>query len=115
MPSGNRLYGLGGSDDLQLRFLFFVAPRPGVAKPQGGQHVDLGRLGTPVANGDLDQNVLRFDLGVLDEDVKVPILIEDAGVEQFILGGLFVACPVGLDDVLVRVRGLRIFVKVLHV
>src|SRR6516164_2396197 len=56
-----------------------------------------------------------LDLGVLDEDIKVPVLIEDAGVEQFILGGLFIARPVGFDDGLVRVRGLRILVEVLHI
>ena len=72
--------------------------------------MDLRGLGTSIADGDLDQDVLRLDLGVLDEDVKVPVLIEDAGVEQFILGGLCVARPVGFDDGPVRLLGLRILV-----
>ena len=79
MPGGNGPHLRAGSENLQLRSLFLAAPRPGVAKPQGGQHMDPGRLGAPVAESDLDQDVLGLDLGVLDEDVKVPILIEDAG------------------------------------
>ena len=81
MPSGNGSHVRAGSEDLQFRFLSLAAPRPGVAKPQSGQHLDLGQLRAPVANSDLDQDVLRLDLGVLDEDVKVPILVEDAGIE----------------------------------
>jgi len=115
MPSGDGPHVGAGSEDLQLRFLFPATPRPGVAKPQGGQHVDLGRLGAPVANGDLDQDVFWLDLGVLDENIEVPVVIEYAGVQQFILGGLFVARPVGVDNGLVRVRGLRILVEILHV
>ena len=115
MTSGDGPHVGAGSEDLQLGFLFLVAPRPGVAKPQGGQYLDLRRLRAPVANGDLDQDVLRLDLGVLDEDIKVPILIEDAGVEQLIFGGLFVAHPVGFNDGPVWVRGLRILVEVFHI
>jgi len=77
--------------------------------------VDLGRFGATVADGDLDQDVLRLGLGIFDEDVKVPAFIEDAGVERFILGGLLVARSVRLDNGLLRVRGLRILVEVLHV
>jgi hypothetical protein len=63
--------------------------------------VDLDRLGAPVANSDLDHDVFGLDLGVLDENIEVPVVIEYAGVQQFILGGLFVAGPVGVDDGLV--------------
>jgi len=45
MPSRDGPDVRAGSEDLQLRFLFLAAPRPGVAKPQGRQHLDLGRLG----------------------------------------------------------------------
>src|SRR5262249_8569745 len=81
VPSGDGPHVRAGSEDLQLRFLFLATPRPGVAKPQGRQHMDFGRLGAPIADSDLDQDVLQLDLGVLDEDVEVPVLIEDAGVE----------------------------------
>src|SRR5262249_4413496 len=63
MPSGNGAHVRAGSDDLQLRFLFLATPRPGIAKPQGGKHMDLGRLWASVADGDLDQDVLWLDLG----------------------------------------------------
>src|SRR5262245_37804126 len=103
MPGGDGSHVRAGREDLELRFLSLATPRPGVAKPQWRQAIDLSRLGASVANGNLDQNVLRLGLGVLDEDVEVSVLIEYAGVHQFILGGLFVARPVGVDDGLVRV------------
>jgi hypothetical protein len=34
---------------------------------------------------DLDQDVLRALLGVLEEDVEVAVVVEDAGVEQLVL------------------------------
>ena len=77
--------------------------------------MDLGRFGTSVAHGDPNQDVLRFSLGILHEDVEIPVLIENACVEQFILGGQFVARPIGVDDDLVGVLSLRILVEVLHV
>jgi hypothetical protein len=43
--------------------------------------MNLCRFGTAVADRDLDENVLGVGLGVLHEDVEVPVLVEDAGVE----------------------------------
>ena len=47
--------------------------------------MQLGRLGAAIVDGDLDQDVLGRRLGVLDEDVEVAVLVEDAGVEQLVL------------------------------
>ena len=67
--------------------------------------MDFGRFGTAVAASDLDDDVLGPGLRVLDHDVEVPVVVEDAGVQQFILGRLFVSLPVGIDEELVRVLG----------
>src|SRR5215470_8165591 len=115
MPSLYGPYVRAGSADLELRFFILASPRPGVAKPHRGQQMDLRGLGTTVADGDLDQDVLRLDLGILDEDIKVSVLVEDAGVEQFILGSMSVALPVVFDEGHVRILRLRILVEVLHI
>jgi hypothetical protein len=67
--------------------------------------MNVSGLGAAVANGDLDQDVFRLGL---DEDVEISILIENAGVEQFILGRLSSRFPVRFDDRPIRVLGLRI-------
>ena len=77
--------------------------------------MQLGRFRTAVVNADLDQEIFRGFLGILDKDVKISILIEHAGVEQLVLE--FVPAPTSacVDQVVVRVSGVRIFVEVLHV
>ena len=77
--------------------------------------MQLGGFRTAVVNADLDQEVFGGFLGILHEDVEISILIEHAGVEQFVLE--FVPAPPSacVDQVVVRVGGLRILVEVLHV
>ena len=90
-------------------------PRPGVAKPQRRQDVNRCRLGSAVAHADPDQNVIGRRFGVLDEHVEVSVVVENARVEQLVLGFVLAAAAVGRDEVAVRIRGLRILVQVLHV
>ena len=40
-------------------------------------------VGATVVYRDQHQNVLRPGLGVLDEDVEVTVIVEDARVDQF--------------------------------
>ena len=58
--------------------------RPGVAEPEGGQHVERG-VGATVVDGDAAQDVVRAVLRVLDLDVEVAVVVEDPGVDQFVL------------------------------
>ena len=90
-------------------------PGPLVAEPQRRQDMQLGRFRAAIVDGDLDQDVLGGRLGILDEHVKVAILIEHAGIDQLVLEVLPAPAPVGLDQVGVRVGCLRILVEVLHV
>ena len=54
-------------------------------------------------------------LGVLHEHVEVAILVEHAGIEQFILEFVPAPAAVGLDQIVVGKGRLRIFVEILHV
>ena len=57
---------------------------PVVAEPQRRQQMQLGRLGSAVVRGDLNQDVVRAVLGIFHENIEVAIVIEDPGVEQFV-------------------------------
>src|SRR5882757_1873061 len=74
-----------------------------------------GWLRSPIADADLDQDVGRPLLGILDEDVEVAIALEDAGVEQLVLHVLAATLAIRDDQVAVGVGLLRIFVEELHV
>jgi len=58
------------------------APGPGIAEPQGGQHVEDGGLWPAVGEGEAEPHVVRGGLGVLGQHVEVPVAVEDAGVEN---------------------------------
>jgi hypothetical protein len=92
-----------------------AAPRPRVAKPQRGQHVQRRRLRPAVVHGDPHQQVIVLGLRVLDDDVEVAVAVEDAGVEQLILGVELAAACVGVHQVAVRERALRVLVERLQV
>jgi hypothetical protein len=66
-------------------------------------------------NADLDQNVIWRLFDVLDIDIEVLVLIEDARIDEFVLKLFSVAFLAGLHEVVVRVGRLRILVQVLHV
>ena len=69
------------SGSLEARPLLALVPRPGVPKPQRGQYVHARRLGAAVVDRDAHGDVLGTVLGVLEEHVEVPVLVERAGVE----------------------------------
>ena len=100
---------------LQVRPVGWPLPRPLVAEPERRQHVNLGRLRTAIVDCDLDQDVVGRLLGVLDEDVEIAILVEDARVEQLVFKFLPAAGTAGIDKVGVGKRRLRILVQIFHV
>ncbi len=75
----------------------------------------LGCFRPPVDRGDLHEKIFRPAFGIFHEHVEVPIVIEDAGVQQFVLHLLAASPSVRLDQVVVGKRRLRIFVEVFHV
>ncbi len=86
-------------------------PRPGVAEPELRQQVERRRLGAAVVDGDPEEDVLRRRLGVLDEDVEVAVVVEDAGVEQLELRVQLAAAAVLLDQPGVGKLRLRVLVE----
>ena len=66
-------------------------------------------------NGDADEDVFRAFLGIFHEHVKVPVVIEDAGIEQLVFELLPRPSPVRLDQVTVGKLPLRVLVQILHV
>ena len=66
-------------------------------------------------NADLDQQVFGGFLGILDKDVKIPILIEHTRVDQFVLELVSAPTSARIDQVFVWICRLRILVEILHV
>ena len=77
--------------------------------------MQVGRLPSAVADGDLNQQIFRRFFRIFDEHVEIAVLVEHAGVEQFVLEFIAPAAAAGVDKVGVRERRLRILVQVFHV
>jgi len=65
--------------------------------------------------GDANREVLEVRFRVFDHDVEVAIVVEDAGVDELVLGAGTVARAVAVDQLLVRKCALRILVEQAHV
>ena len=85
-------------------------PRPGVAEPRRGQHVQGIRIRAGVGHLDRHQHVARIGLGVVHLDDPVPVAVEGSGVQQLVLRIEFAAAPVLPAQILIRKGGLRIVV-----
>src|SRR5436309_1097437 len=77
--------------------------------------MELGGLGAAIRRGDANEHVVGRGLRVLDDDVEVPVGVEDSGVDQLELPRAAVAPPVLRHERVVGERRLRIFVEALHV
>ena len=77
--------------------------------------MQLGRVRSPVGRRDPHQDVFGIPLGVLHEDVEIAVLIEDAGVEEFVLHLLPGPPTVRPDEILIGKGRLGVLVEVLHV
>ncbi len=89
-------------------------PRPAVAEPQVGQHVERRGVGAGVAHRDPHADVRRAGLGVVDRDVPVAVLVEQARVEQLVLALVPAAGAVDLEQLLVGELTLRVHVAPAH-
>ena len=87
-----------------------ASPRPGVALPKRGQHVEPGRFGATIGQPQPDQNVVGAGLGIFDLHVEISAIFENAGVEQLELGSVWTPPPVFVDQAGIGELGLRIFV-----
>ena len=71
-----------------------AAPGPRVAEPDRREHVEGGLLRPGVAHRQPDADVVRVRLRVVGGEVPVAVLVEDAGVQQLVLGLQPAAAPV---------------------
>jgi len=98
------------------RSVRFGDPRcPVVPEPERRQEMQFGRLRSPVGRRDPHEDVFRTGFGILNEDVEIAVVIEDAGVEKFILHVVAVTLAVRLQQVSERKGRLGIFAEILHV
>ena len=75
-----------GGDLAQQRRLVAIRPATRCCGTRtSGSTCSVAGSRSAVADGDLDQDVLGRRLRVLDEDIEVAVLVEDAGVEQLVL------------------------------
>ena len=72
-------------------------------------------FGSAIEGFDLNANIFRSSLRVLDEDVEVSVLIEDTSVQQLVFEPVSRSSLVLFDQITVRKLGLRILVEILHV
>ena len=68
-----------------------------------------------IVRGDANEQVFRRLLGVFDIDVEIPVIVEDAGVDEFKLSCAQATPPIFLDQTRIRKFRLRVFVERLHV
>ena len=99
---------------IQGRFGGTLVPRPGVAEPQVRQHVQGGRVRPGVGHPDFHEKVMRVRLCVHDVDHPVAVVVEHAGVEQFVLGIVESPPAVLGHQVVVGELGLRVVVAPLQ-
>ena len=90
-------------------------PGPGVAKPKGRQQMETSGLGAAIGHGDANQNIIRRSLGIFGKDIKVPAILENAGIGQFEFRLLAAAPPIFFHQLHVGKFRLRIFVERLEV
>ena len=72
-------------------------------------------LGSAVFDRDLDQNIARFRLRILDEDVEVAVAFKETTVNELELRLSDAPSTVLLHQATVRVLGLRILIEHLQV
>ncbi len=94
----------------QLRLVGVDVPGPGVAVPRGREHVDRLGVRPRIRHADRHDQVVRVALRVVDLDDPVAVVVEDAGVEQLVLGVELAATAVLGLEVRVRERPLRVVV-----
>ncbi len=96
------------------RLAVVQAPGPGVAEPQRRQHVERGFVRAGVADPHADADVVGAGLGIVDGDVPVAVVVQDAGVQQLELGVVPAAGPVLAQQPLVRELPLWVEVGPAH-
>src|SRR3954466_5739076 len=100
---------------LQQGLVTVVAPGPGVAEPERRQDMEGGRLRSAIRRRDPYEDIFGRLLGIFDEDIEIPILVEDSCVEEFVFHLMAAPPAVGLQEIAIWEGRLRILIEILHV
>src|ERR1700745_2236199 len=73
------------------------------------------RFGSAIVRGDTNEDVFGRGLGILDDNIKITVFVEDAGIEQLEFGVLFRTAPTFLQQLSIGISALGIFIKEFHV
>src|SRR5215469_3419080 len=92
-----------------------LAPRPGIAKPELRQDVQLAGFRAAIHGCNANEDVFDVRLGVFDDEIEVAIVRKYASVEQFEFWLAAATAAILIDQRLVRELGLRILVQHAHV
>ncbi len=92
-----------------------LVPRPRITRPEQRQHIERRGLVRAVFDGHAHHDVIGGVLGVFDLDIEIKRIVEDAGVEYFVLGQIRAALRVFPDQVVVGKGAVRVFVEHPHV
>src|SRR4051812_36945513 len=77
--------------------------------------MNFSRLGTPVVHGDLDQQFFGICLGVFDENIEIPIVIEYTSIQQLILEVVPGTLAIRFHEITIWKLPLGILVQILHI
>ncbi len=99
----------------QFRLVGPSVPTPGIAKPQLGQQVERGGLGSAVVRGDTHQDVFVAGLSVLDHHIEIPVVGEGLRVDELEFRMGDAAAAILLLQLRVRELPLRVLVKHLQI
>ena len=100
---------------VERRLRLIRVPRPGIAEPERRHDTKPGRFRPAIVHGDADEDVFGAGLRVFHEHVEVPVVVEGAGIQQFVFELGPRSAPVRLDQVPVGILPLRVLVEILHV
>ena len=89
---GMRSLNFAPIDLVQHGLLFAFLPGPGVPKPQCREHMNRAASGPRLWTEIRIERVFRIGLGIFHKDIEISVLIENAGVEKFVLD-LFARAP----------------------
>ncbi len=70
---------------------------------------------TPVAHRYSGENIIMVNLAVLNENIKILILIKDPGIEKLVFRFLFAASSVFIHQIIIRKSIDRVFVYHFHI
>lgn len=90
-------------------------PAPCISKYELRDDPDGSDVGSPIFDGDLHAPIFDSAAGIFDEDVEIPIFVEEPRIEELVLQLVHASSAVLLDQVRVRECSLRVFVEHLQV